>query len=82
MTEYFMARAKKGQEFMLDLSFMIAVPKTSRQKICDALNKLNYKLQKDQVWHVYHNDWYYNSHIIHQIKKYGKRMKIGAYDEY
>lgn len=76
MTKYFVAKTTKGQEFLLDLDSLIAVPESSRQRICDALNNAKYRLKEGQIWHIYENDWYYNSHICHEIKRYGKTMKV------
>ena len=79
MTKYFIARTHKGQEFILDRSLMIAVPTSTRQKICDSLNEMSYKLKEDQRWHVYENDWYYNDYISQEIKRYEKVMKVRSY---
>ena len=66
MTEKFIAASVKGKEFLFDKSRMIAVPKTSAQKIADALNKLNYKLKVGETWFVHNNDSYFqcNMHVL------------------
>ena len=79
MTEKFIARAIKGQEFIFDKRIMIAVPKTSATRIADALTKMRYKLKDGEVWHVYDNDWYYNDFITGEIKRYGNRMNVYNY---
>ena len=79
MTEKFIAASVKGKEFLFDKSRMIAVPKTSAQKIADALNKLNYKLKDSETWFVHNNDSYFNDFIDYEIKRYGNRMPVHMY---
>ena len=76
MTKYFIAKAVKGQEYFFQTSSMIAVPNVSAHKICDVLNKMNYDLKEDQVWHMYENDPWYDNNIVKEIKKYGRVMKV------
>ena len=80
MTEKFIAVACKGAEFMFDRSRMIAVPKSSANKIRDALNEIRYGLKKEnETWWVFDNDWYYNDFITGEIKRYGNRMNVYNY---
>lgn len=81
MTEKFIAIAVKGQEFVFKKSSMIAVPTQSAKKIADTLNELKYQLKSDnETWFVYDNDWYYDSCIAAEIKRYSaRRMPVYAY---
>ena len=79
MTEKFIAASVKGQEFLFDKRRMIAVPKSSAQKIADVLNNLKYKLKDGEVWFVHDNDWFFNDYIFEEIKRYGSRMPIHRY---
>ena len=80
MTEKFIAIAPKGKEFMFDATRSIAVPKSSASKIVDVLNELKYMIKNDnETWWIYDNDWYYNSLIMYQIKRYGNRMPVYNY---
>ncbi len=80
MTEKFIAIAPKGQEFFYKRSSMIAVPKTSANKIAKALTDLQYKIKDGEVWHVYDNNWAANYSIEKEIKRYGKRMPVYRYE--
>ncbi len=52
------AKSIKGQEFMYNPKSAHQVPKSSAQKICDALNEERWKLKNEEVWHVHEVDQY------------------------
>ena len=79
MTEKFLAISLKGKEFLFKKYGMIAVPKSSAQKIADVLNKLNYMLKDGETWFVHDNDSYFNDFIDYEIKRYGNKMPIRMY---
>ena len=79
MSKKFIAITAEGKEFMYKTSSMIAVPSSSAQDIADALTREKYQIKDGQKWHVYNNDWYSDSLIARQIKRYGRRMPVYSY---
>ena len=47
------AKAIQGQEFIYSRKSAHSVPVSSAQKICDALNAKQYRLNDGETWHVY-----------------------------
>jgi hypothetical protein len=67
------ARAKKGAEFLYSYGSAHKVPKASARKICDALNRLQYGITEEQVWHVFEVDEYDRAFF------YGERQSFRIY---
>ena len=78
----FIAIATKDKEFMFKTSTMIKVPTKSAQRIVEALNKTRYKLSDNEVWHIYDNDYYYNSKITKEIRRYSPKQNIKVFAYY
>ena len=69
MTQKFIAITHKGQEYIFSKTHMIAVPTKSAEFIKETLNKKNYMLKENEVWHIYDNDWYYDQLINDRISR-------------
>lgn len=81
MTKYFIAISKKGAEFLYKKNTAIAVPASSADKIAEALNTLNYKLNPGETWHKHENNSYLNDYIESEIKRYtGKNITVSKYN--
>ena len=78
----FIAIATKDKEFMFKTSTMIKVPAKSAQRIVEALNKTRYKLNDNEVWHIYDNDYYYDSKITKEIRRYSPKQNIKVFAYY
>lgn len=76
MTEKFIAIASLGKEFFYRRSTMIAVPKSSAQKIAETLTKKQYQIKENEVWHVYDAKYGDDDYIAREIKRYGKAIRI------
>ena len=80
MTEKFIAISPKGKEFAFSRAIMIAVPTSSAQRIADDLTRNKYQIKEGQIWAVHDNDWYYDSDIYGEIKRYNpRRLKLYRY---
>ena len=52
------AKTMEGKEFIYSRKSSYSAPKTSAQKICDALNRAKWGLKDGEKWHVYEiGDW-------------------------
>ncbi len=85
MTKKFVAITVEGSEFLYSRGFMIAVPTSTAQLICDALNKVRYELKPNQKWWVYDNDDVSDDWIEYEIRRFSKKagkLRIQYYDRY
>ena len=73
-----LAKARQGAEFFYIPWSAHHVSKASAEKICAALNTIRYKLESDQVWHIYDVDRYDVAHDVAQEQSfyyYGGTLK-------
>lgn len=67
------ARTRKGEEFQYSYASAHRVPKSSARKICDALNRAQYGITPEQIWHVYEIDKYDIAYDFAEHKRFGIR---------
>jgi len=76
------ARAIKGQEFLYSAASAHRVAENKAQKIADALNRAQYGITTEQVWHVFDVGMYDNAYAYgemqgFQMRKDGTIRKVG-----
>ena len=76
------ARAIKGKEFLYSASSAHRVKPDNAQKICEALNREQYGITLEQVWHpfdvgMYDNAYAYGEMQGFQLRKDGTIRKVG-----
>lgn len=67
------AKAVAGQEFIYSRSSAHQVSNASAAVICDALNKIRYKLKDGEIWHIYDCGSYELEYTEAGSQKFGKR---------
>lgn len=76
------ARAVKGKEFMYSAASAHRVAEKNAQTIADALNRAQYGITPEQVWHVFDVGMYDNAYAYgemqgFQMRKDGTIRKVG-----
>lgn len=67
------AKGCKGAEFYYKAASAHKAPKTSANKICEALNKAGYKLNDNETWHVYEVSGFENAAIYAEGQRFAIR---------
>ena len=76
------ARAVKGKEFLYSAASAHRVTEKKAQTIADALNRAQYGITPEQVWHVFDVGMYDNAYAYgemqgFQMRKDGTIRKVG-----
>lgn len=76
------ARAVRGKEFLYSAASAHRVAEKNAQTIADALNKAQYGITPEQVWHVFDVGMYDNAYAYgemqgFQMRKDGTIRKVG-----
>lgn len=74
--KYFIAKTKKGCEFMHSKKDAFYTSAASRFLFCDMLNKKRYNLKDDELYHIYEVDYMSQFYIDKVIKKSKTRVFI------
>ena len=68
-----LAKSIKGAEFAYSAASAHKVPKTSARKICNALNKVGYKLNAGECWFVHEVSGWENAGIYAEGQRFAIR---------
>ena len=74
-----LAKSVKGQEFLYSKRSAHKVPKTSADKICEALNKINYDLKNGETWFKHEVTNYDDAYIFAETQAF--RVSKGTLKE-
>lgn len=78
MLKKFIAISPENKGFIFKRCSMIATPAASAEKICNFLNSINYQINAGEKWYIHDNDYYFNSLITKEIRRFkpGHNIKI------
>lgn len=74
------AIAMKGQEYMYSLRSVHRVSEKYAKGICDCLNRNNFRLKENEVWHIHDVDKYDSAYDVAQFQKF--QIRNGKLLEY
>jgi polysaccharide pyruvyl transferase WcaK-like protein len=69
------AKTQTGTEFLHSKTNAFFATETSAQKIADILNKNNYQLKENELWHVYDFDYTQDFYVDKRIYLYKGSVK-------